>query len=67
MATDIHFAAQDGKMRYLINDNWLDVRISIVPITYGENIVMRLLYPKNKQLGLIDLGLSDDNLKKIKK
>jgi len=67
MATDIHFAAQDGKLRYLVNDNWLDIRISIVPITYGENIVMRLLYPKNKQLGLVDLGFSSDNLKKVKK
>ncbi|PIZ96831.1 MAG: hypothetical protein COX80_00315 [Candidatus Magasanikbacteria bacterium CG_4_10_14_0_2_um_filter_33_14] len=67
MATDIHFAAQDGKMRYLINKNWLDIRISIVPISYGENIVMRLLYPKNRQLGLVDLGLSSDNLKKVKK
>lgn len=67
MPTDIHFAAQDGKMRYLVNNNWLDIRISIVPISYGENIVMRLLYPKNRQLGLVDLGLSSDNLKKVKK
>ncbi|MFA7245251.1 MAG: GspE/PulE family protein [Candidatus Magasanikbacteria bacterium] len=67
MATDIHFAAQDGKMRYLVNDSWLDIRISIIPITYGENIVMRLLYPKNRQLGLVDLGLDSENLQKVKK
>ena len=67
MRTDEHRAAQDGKLRFEIGDEIIDVRISIVPITEGENIVMRLLSAKSRQYALHNLGFSEKNLEKIKK
>lgn len=43
---DEHQAAQDGKFRFTVEEDVIDVRVSIVPITEGENIVMRLLSSK---------------------
>jgi len=45
----------------------VDVRVSITPVTNGENIVMRLLSERGRQYNLINLGLSDNDLTKIKK
>ncbi|KKR15186.1 MAG: Type IV pilus assembly protein PilB [Candidatus Falkowbacteria bacterium GW2011_GWA2_39_24] len=67
MRIDERRAAQDGKLRYKTGLETIDVRVSIVPSTYGETVVMRLLTSKNKQYTLSDLGLEADNLRKIKK
>ncbi len=64
---DEHQAAQDGKFRYDIGGDVFDVRVSILPVSNGENIVLRLLSAKNRQLGLVDLGLSEKDLTKVKK
>ncbi|HSE29243.1 MAG TPA: GspE/PulE family protein [Candidatus Saccharimonadales bacterium] len=68
LRTDEHLSAQDGRMRVLIQgktDEDVDVRVSIVPITSGEKVVLRLLSSHNRQFGLADLGMSESNLKKI--
>ena len=67
MPTDVHHATQDGKVRYKIGKERIDVRISIVPVAHGENVVMRLLSSRSRQFGLSDLGFSGYNLKKVKK
>jgi type II secretory ATPase GspE/PulE/Tfp pilus assembly ATPase PilB-like protein len=66
MRTDEHRAAQDGKLRFAHEDQTVDVRVSIVPIVEGENIVMRLLSAKSRQFDLEAIGLVGDNLKKIR-
>ena len=66
MRTDEHRAAQDGKLRYDVGDGWFDVRVSIVPIVEGENIVLRLLASRNKRIGLTNLGLGAKDMKKVK-
>ncbi len=66
MRTDEHMAAQDGKFQFRINEETVDIRVSIVPVTEGENIVMRLLSAKQRQISLFNLGLSSNNLSKIK-
>ena len=43
LRTDEHLAAQDGKMRAIIGDDNLDIRVSILPIVEGEKAVLRLL------------------------
>ncbi len=63
--TDEHRAAQDGKLKIKVSGEAVDVRVSIVPVTGGENIVMRLLSAKSRQFGLEILGLSEDNLNKV--
>ena len=67
MRTDEHRAAQDGKLRFTIEGENVDVRVSILPVTKGEKVVMRLLSSKNREFGLVDLGLGEADLKKVKK
>ena len=65
MRTDEHRSAQDGKFRYKIEKETIDIRVSVVPVTQGENIVMRLLSAESQQINLSTLGLSDKNLNKV--
>lgn len=66
LRTDEHQASQDGKLVYQTDEERLDIRVSIVPITEGEKIVMRLLSEKSRQFSLQDLGLKNIDLKKVK-
>lgn len=45
----------------------VDVRVSIVPVTEGENIVMRILASKSRQFNISTLGFSESDGKKIEK
>ncbi|MEA1910275.1 MAG: ATPase, T2SS/T4P/T4SS family, partial [Spirochaetota bacterium] len=67
MRTDEHKAAQDGKLIFNSGKERVDVRVSVVPVTQGENLVLRLLSSKSRQFGLTDLGLLDNNFKIVKK
>jgi len=68
MRTDEHRAAQDGKFRFKAGTGEnVDVRVSIVPVVEGENVVMRLLSAKNRQFGLADMGLGKSDAAKIEK
>jgi type IV pilus assembly protein PilB len=59
LRTDEHMAAQDGKFRLHEQSVKVDVRVSIIPITEGEKVVMRLLTEHARELSLQDLGFSD--------
>lgn len=65
LRTDEHLSAQDGKMRLQLEEENLDIRVSIVPIAEGEKVVMRLLSSKSNQLSLLDLGMNESDLKKV--
>lgn len=65
LQTDEHFSAQDGKIKIKLTDEELDIRVSIVPIVEGEKVVLRLLSARSRQFSLSDLGMSDDDLKKV--
>ena len=65
LRTDEHFTAQDGKFVAKSNIERFDIRVSIVPVTEGENIVMRLLSEKARKFNLEDLGLLGKDLKKV--
>ncbi|MBP7842674.1 Flp pilus assembly complex ATPase component TadA [Candidatus Woesebacteria bacterium] len=66
LRTDEHQSAQDGKLHFTTVDEKVDVRVSIVPTTDGEKVVMRLLSEKSRRLSLTDLGFSDADFKKVK-
>lgn len=66
LRTDEHMAAQDGKLQQKVKDDDLDVRVSIVPITEGEKVVMRLLSERSRRFSLEDLGLSSSSLVRLK-
>lgn len=67
LRTDEHHAAQDGKLQFKVEDEQVDVRVSIIPIVTGENIVMRLLSEKSRQFSLTDLGFSLKDFTKVRK
>ena len=45
----------------------VDARISILPVTHGEKVVIRLLSQANRSYALHDLGLEEDDLAKLEK
>lgn len=67
LRTDEHLSAQDGKMQSRLEKETVDVRVSIVPIVEGEKSVLRLLTSHYRQFGLNDLGMSSEDLEKVKK
>lgn len=73
LRTDEHFAAQDGKLSFRMGidlpkerQERVDVRVSIIPTTHGEKVVMRLLSSRVRQYSLEDMGFSAEDLVKIK-
>lgn len=67
LRTDEHQVPQDGRFRYFLEHDKkpIDVRVSVVPTFYGENIVMRLLTDQASEFTLESLGFSEENRKKI--
>src|SRR3989338_4224919 len=66
LRTDEHRAPQDGKLQKQIGKEKLDVRVSIVPVTEGEKVVMRLLSERSREYSLEDLGITDQDLALVK-
>ncbi|MDQ3099376.1 MAG: Flp pilus assembly complex ATPase component TadA [bacterium] len=65
LRTDEHQSAQDGRMKFKMKDEEIDIRVSIVPIVEGEKCVLRLLSSHMRQYGLSDIGFSDSDNKKV--
>ena len=52
---------QDGRIQLQVMGRDIDLRVSTVPTTHGESVVMRILDKERLKLGLPELGfLSDD-------
>jgi type IV pilus assembly protein PilB len=66
LRTDEHQAAQDGRFQHQASGEKVDIRVSVVPVAGGENVVMRLLSASARQISLAKLGLSEAGLKTIK-
>ncbi len=60
---DEHFAPQDGRFRYQVGNQQIDVRVASMPTFYGEKVEMRMLESSEKPLSLEELGLSADAVK----
>jgi type IV pilus assembly protein PilB len=58
---------QDGRFTTRIDDRKIDFRVSTFPTYFGEKVVMRLLDQEKGVKGLDDLGLSETNIKMIRK
>jgi type IV pilus assembly protein PilB len=67
LRTDEHLSAQDGKMRMALEEELLDIRVSILPVSEGEKAVLRLLSSNSREYTLSDLGMSENDLKKVNK
>jgi type IV pilus assembly protein PilB len=53
---------QDGRVRILINDRKVDLRISTMPTFHGEKIAIRLLDPKEAKIKLNQIGFQEEEL-----
>lgn len=62
---DEHRIPQDGRFNFKINQQEVDIRVSIIPTVKGEKIVMRLLYKSGGIPTLPDLGLVGTSLKAL--
>src|SRR3989344_1021587 len=60
---DEHTRPQDGRFRYKIGSDTIDVRVSIIPTFYGEKAEMRLLPSSIRPLTFGDLGMLTDTVK----
>lgn len=56
---------QDGRATRWYSDQKIDIRISVVPTSYGERAVLRLLVKTAKLLDVEELGLTGENHDKM--
>jgi general secretion pathway protein E len=54
---------QDGRIEIKIGNKNIDIRVSTVPIAFGERVVLRLLDKTRVLLNVTDLGMPNDYLK----
>lgn len=64
---DEHRLPQDGRIAFIVNNAKISLRVSILPIFYGEKVVMRVLDESAKKFSLEDLGVMDLDLKVMKR
>lgn len=57
MKIDEHLKPQDGRFRYKLGPDMIDIRVSIIPVFYGEKVEMRLLTAAQKPLSMEELGM----------
>lgn len=58
---DEHRIPQDGRFKFQIDEDYISLRVSILPAFYGENAALRLLFESARPLSLEELGLSGKN------
>ncbi|MCL5773333.1 MAG: GspE/PulE family protein [Firmicutes bacterium] len=57
---------QDGRAEIRIRDRVIDLRMSTLPLIFGEKLVIRILDKRMAVLSLDRLGFCKDNLEKLK-
>jgi type IV pilus assembly protein PilB len=57
---------QDGRIKILVAGKDIDLRVSIIPTTHGQAVVLRVLDRENIKVGLQDLGFADDDFVRFK-
>lgn len=58
---------QDGRIRIKVSNKEIDLRISTIPVLYGESIVMRILDKEGIVIDLERLGFADNMLSQFHK
>lgn len=64
---DEHRIPQDGRFKFKVQEEFIALRVSVLPAFYGENVVMRLLFESSRPLNLSELGLSGRSLELVQK
>ncbi len=56
---------QDGRIKMHAGGKDIDLRVSVLPTSHGQSIVMRILDRDNIKVGLRDLGFGDEDWKRF--
>lgn len=56
---------QDGRTTVFVGGREIDIRISVVPSSHGERTVLRLLDKSTRLYDLSEIGLSEENYRKM--
>jgi type IV pilus assembly protein PilB len=57
---------QDGRIKITVGEKELDLRVSVIPSSHGQSVVMRILDKDSIKVGLRQLGFSDEDFQKLK-
>jgi len=57
---------QDGRLSLRLSGEMVDIRVSSLPSTWGESLVLRLLPKERQQFRLDRLGMTADNLESFR-
>jgi type IV pilus assembly protein PilB len=57
---------QDGRIELSVNNQPIDLRVSVLPTMFGESVVMRVLDRGNVNLDLDKLGIREDDLTQVR-
>ena len=52
--------AQDGRVSIRYDGHPIDLRIAVLPTTFGEKVVLRILHRASGRLGISDLGMNPE-------
>ena len=63
---NLHDVPQDGRFTIRQEDTDLEIRTSVLPGAYGENIVMRILDPRRIRQRIEELGMREDTLELVR-
>ena len=58
---------QDGRMSLKLGEKWIDIRVSTLPSSHGERVVLRILDKADTQIGLKQLGINNRSLDKLER
>ena len=62
---DEHRIPQDGQFTVLVDDQEIDLRIAIAPVTWGEQVVIRLLDKTGVSMEIEKMGMSGRALRAV--
>jgi general secretion pathway protein E/type IV pilus assembly protein PilB len=54
---------QDGRIKVQVGGKQIDIRVSVIPMLFGEGVVMRVLDKTNVLFSLPELGMAGDTFK----
>ncbi len=57
---------QDGRIKIKVANRMIDLRVSVLPVIWGEKIVMRILDQTSLKVNLEDLGFEPKTLERFK-
>jgi type IV pilus assembly protein PilB len=56
---------QDGRIKIHVAGKDIDLRVSVLPTSHGQSVVMRILDRENIKVGLRDLGFGEEDWKRF--